>query len=343
VLQEERGVLEGRAAGLQKSTLIAVVVCAALCVFFINTGFLSLFYLAPLGCAVLICGSIWLPFFLTTGTLALFSIVTRFFSPESSGSLWIEIFYFTALFLCFVWIMGGGKLSRMRAAYRFVLASAVGAVAFWFLIVSSSRDSAFNAMLLDMAEIFSSLLVSSNEADVVRQSALQQALTPENVLQVSKDILLRGGAVFSLFMMFFINRHIAILAVRLIKRQKNEQGLNERRLVDFFAPSNTIWILSGSLAMIVLTSILKIEVLDIIAWNVFVVCAILFFAQGAGILIYFLSRRTSAFRLFFNIAIVIVAISPLNTIAAAALLLLGIAENWVPFRQPKLEAPTPEP
>jgi len=335
VFQEERGVLAG-AAGLQKSTLTALVVCAALCVFFINTGFMSLFYLAPLGYAVLTCGSIWLPFFAVAVANALILIVTRLFSPDNSSGLWIEIFYFTAMFLCFVWIVGGSKISRIRTAYRFILASTAGALSFLFLVLGSSGNSVFNTMILDMAETFSSM-ISSNEADAVRQSTLQMVFTPENILEMSKNILLRGGAVFSIFFMFFVNRHIAITAVRLIKKQRVERGL-----VDFFAPSNNIWALSGSIALILLARLMKSNLLDIIAWNVLVVCAILFFAQGAGIFIYFLSRRTGTFRLLINILIVLVIISPgLNTLAIAALLLLGIAENWVPFRAPKQEAPTP--
>ena len=336
MLQEERGALSGETAGLQKSALGAIVICTALCVFFINTGILSLFYLAPLGYAVLTCGSIWLPFFAAAGANALVSIVTRFFLPGNSGGLGIEIFYFTAMFLCFVWVIGGSKVTPMRTAYRFILASAAGTVAFLILFLGSSRNSVFNAMLLEMAEVFSSLVVSSSEADVVRQSALQRVFTPENILEMSKNILLRGGAIFSILFMFFVNRHIAVLAFRLVKKQGRGKGL-----VEFFAPSQTVWALSGSIALILLARLMKVDLLDILAWNVFVVCAILFLAQGAGILIYFLSRRTSAFRLLINILIIFVIISPgLNTLALAALLLLGVAENWVPFRAPK-QTPTP--
>jgi len=336
MLQEEDRVLGVGTVALQKPALIAVVVCTALCVFFINTGILSLLYLAPLGYAVLASGSIWIPFFAAASANALVSIITSFFAPESSGSLAFQIFYFTALFLCFAWVMGGAGLHRIRTAYRLVLASAAGAAAFLLFIAGNRRDSSFNAMLLGMAEMFSSL-VSSSEADAVRQSALRQMFTPENIVQMTQNILLRGGALFSILLMFFINRHAALIAARLINKQKRERGL-----VEFFAPSNTIWALSGSLAMILLARLLKMDLLDIIAWNVFVVCAILFLAQGAGILGFFISRRTGAFRLLVNIMIIVVIISPgLNTLAVAALLLLGVAENWVPFRSPKLEAPTP--
>jgi len=332
VLKEES--LAG--AGIQKSTIAAVVICAALSVFFINTGFLSLFYLAPLGYAVLTCGSILLPFFVTAIANALILIITHLIiSGNSAGLWWIEVFYFTTLFLCFAWVIGGSKIPRMRTAYRFILASAAGSVAFLIFVLGSSSNSAFNAMLLDLAEVFSSVVVSSNEADAVRQSTLQLAFTPENILEMSKNILLRGGAIFSIFLMFFVNRHIALLAARLINKQKNE-----RALAEFFAPYQAIWALSGSIALIVLTRLLRIEALEIIAWNVLVVCAILFLAQGAGIVAFFLSRRTGNFRFFLNIAIIIVAVSPLNTVALAALLLLGIAENWLPLRTPK-QAPTP--
>jgi uncharacterized membrane protein YedE/YeeE len=79
---------------------------------------------------------------------------------------------------------------------------------------------------------------------------------------------------------------------------------------------------------------------------VLVVCAILFLAQGAGIVLFTLARRTMppALRLIFNILIIIVIFSPgINTIALVALMFLGIAENWLPLRAPKQDGPASTP
>ena len=331
-MTQEEGLRAGEAAGIQKTTLLVVIlICAALSVFFLNTGLLSLFYLAPLGFAVLVSGSVWLAPVAAAVVNAVFCIVTRMIYPAGSVSLWMKIFYFTPLFLGFAWIMGG---THFRTAYRFVLASAGSAVVLLIFLLGSA--SGFNAMFRDVAEMFSSVIISSSGSDAVRRSSLQQMLTPEKMLEAYKYILLRGGAMISVFFMFFINRKISLAAVWLFKKQKKDRGL-----AAFFAPSYTIWALSFSLAFVLLTRLLRAEIPEIIAWNVFVVCAILFLAQGAGIAIYFLSRRVS--RVFINVLIILVIIIPgLNTAAVAALLLLGIAENWLPFRVPKQgEASTP--
>ena len=115
--------------------------------------------------------------------------------------------------------------------------------------------------------------------------------------------------------------------------------------MEFFAPPVTIWGLSGALVVILLTRMFRIQVLEILAWNILVICAIIFFAQGAGIFLHFLARRSYILRFVFIVLVVMAILSPfLNMIAVTAILILGIAENWLPLRAPKKgPASTPEP
>ena len=333
MLQEEEAIRKEDDSGIQKIKtpalsfpLTSLIVCAGISVFLMNFGFLSFFYLVPLGYAVLVYKLVWPVFFAAAIFNAIFSIITHLLT-NSTGSLWMELSYFTTIFLCFTWIMGGSKFENLRTAYRFIAASIVGSLAFFTFIAGSRLDTTFNILLRQMAEMLSSVIVSSTEGDAVRRSFLEQFMTPEKVLEVIKAVILRGGALASMFLLFFINRRITLTILQLLKKREKDRGL-----AAFFAPSYTIWVLSGSLAFILMTGIVKAEIPQIIAWNIFVICIILFLAQGAGIVMHFLERRPHSFRIFFNVLVILLIISPLSTLVAAALLLLGIVENWVAFR-----------
>jgi hypothetical protein len=78
--------------------------------------------------------------------------------------------------------------------------------------------------------------------------------------------------------------------------------------------------------------------LEIAAWNVLVLSASLFLAQGIGIVMFFLSRRrlSTLMRFCLGVLAVIIAVSPpLNLAVLGALVILGIMENWLPLRRLK--------
>jgi uncharacterized protein YybS (DUF2232 family) len=85
---------------------------------------------------------------------------------------------------------------------------------------------------------------------------------------------------------------------------------------------------------------------ELAAWTVLMVCAILFLAQGVGIVHFTLTKRPMPppLRFICNVLIVVVVFSPgINTVALAGLILLGIAENWLPLRAPKRNGPASTP
>jgi hypothetical protein len=329
---DTEGLREQETGIRKKSPLLVIMICAFLSVVFTKVGFLSLFFLAPVGFAVLICNSIWLPFISSAAVNIGFLIVMRIFFRDSSGGFFLAVLYFSALFLGFCWIMGE---SRIRTAYRFVLASAAGTLV--FLIYINSPNSAFYAVLKDMAET-SAQVFNSTGIDPERPSLLR--ITPERIIEMVEIFLLRGGAFAGTLFMFFINRKVSLGVASMIAGQKKDRGLRA-----FFAPPFAIWVLSGTIAVILLTRIFRIQIIEIAAWNVFVICAILFFAQGIGIIMHFLARRAYVFRLIFVVLAVIAVFSPgLNVFAFSAIVLLGIIENWLPLRTPKEgQASTPEP
>jgi hypothetical protein len=329
IQEEESACAGGSARILRTAPVVTVIICACISVFFIRTGFFSLFYLAPLGYAVMASGSLWLTFSAAAVINTVVSVVSRLIAGNAVP-LWLEVFYFSTMFLGFIWIMGG---TSFRTAYRFILAAAAGTIA--FLVFINNRSSDFYSVLKDTA----AAILYSSEGEAAGRSFLQQMLAPEKIQESFKNILLRGGALASVLFIFFINRQISLAAFWFLKKQRKNRGLTA-----FYAPPYTIWALLCALAFLLLTRQLKLQIFEIAAWNVSAVCVILFLAQGAGVLMHMLLRLAPAFRLVINILIIVLIFSPLSAAAFAALLLLGIAENWLPLREPKQgPASTPEP
>jgi hypothetical protein len=322
--EEENGspsvTMEKRLPGIHKySPIITLFVCTTISLLFMKTGILSLFYLAPLGYVIIVTG-VYMPVFITAATANIVIMIVQAFSKiDGIKNMPLEALFLTAIFLGFAWIMGGKGL---RTAYKFIIASSVCAVI--FLIYINSPTSGFFELFSKTAEE----LFGAGDSEVqIKNPLFTQVFTPERLTEFANMFLLRGGALVSMLFLFFINRQMALAAVSMIKKQRMDHGLTV-----FYAPANTIWVFSASLATIVLTSIFKVEILSILAWNVFTVCAIIYLAQGIGILTYWMMLRSNIFRLIISVLIIVVLFSPLNSFAIAALVLLGIIDNWRPFR-----------
>ena len=312
-----------------KVPLLLVAVCAALSAIMMHFHFLSFLFLAPLGFAALYNNTAaWFTFGAAAVINGVISLVFR-----GNVILGLDIIYFTSMTFGFTWIMAGGKgpvQYHIRTLYRFIIAAALVSVIFFFIMFGGRGTSGIAAMLGLQAEAVSSMLIASAGADAARRSFLEQTLTAERILEIFGNITMRGGAMASMLFMFYINRRMAIAADRIARKRRTELDL-----LTFYVPVNTIWCLSFSIAGVLLTRIINFQLLEVLAWNVFVVCVILFLAQGAGIVMFTLAKQTfpPMLRLFVHILIFVIILSPgINTVALAALVLIGIAENWLPLR-----------
>ncbi|MDR2370317.1 MAG: hypothetical protein LBD71_02455, partial [Treponema sp.] len=114
---------------------------------------------------------------------------------------------------------------------------------------------------------------------------------------------------------------------------------------NFHAPAETIWALSFSLLGVLLFRLCAFVPGETAAWNTLILSALVFLAQGGGIFFWVLSRKTRSpfFRLLINFAVIAVVFSPVvNAFVLGLLVLLGIAENWLPLRAEKTgTSPTP--
>ncbi|MDR1278219.1 MAG: YybS family protein [Treponema sp.] len=321
----------------------AALVCAFISVILMQSGFLSFLFLIPLGyiAAAYNIHAARRAFAGAIGLNILLSLGLSFFLKSSFFLRFLDILYYTVMSLAFFWIMApperGLPLLRIRTAYRLIGGALAGSLVFLFIMYTSLNNTGFSALVRSQTEALSSLYIASSGADAARRSFLEQQINPDRVLELLKLGALRGGAVASCLILFFFSRQAARSLARII-RHVSPSGQASGGLRGFHVPPPSIWVLSLSLAVILGSRIFGITVLETVSWNVLIISVMLFLAQGGGIALYVLSRRAvpPMIRLFLNILLIVLIFSPgINALLLGVLVLLGIAENWVPFRAPK--------
>jgi hypothetical protein len=310
-------------------------------------GFLGFFFLVPMGfvAALWNTSTAWVSVLAAMASHAGIGLGLSLIIPLVPRDFALDILYFGVMVSAFVWIIrppeGGPGFLRIRAAWRLTLGAAAGVSLFMGIVSSAGENSGVAAFVRAQAELLSSLSIESSGSDAARRSLLEQYLSPERIREMMTALILRGGGLASCMLVFYISRFITLFLAGLVRRDRAWPGLRE-----FHVHPWLIWAFSLSLGIILLSRLVKWQVPEIAAWNVFAACVLMYFAQGAGIARHFLTRRpvSPGLRLFVNIAIVFAVLSPgLNGILFGALILLGIAEHWVPLRVLKQEGPPSTP
>ncbi|AEF86789.1 putative membrane protein [Treponema primitia ZAS-2] len=318
---------------------------AAVSVALVRSGFLGFLFLLPIG-VVAYCFS---PRYARICAVLVILGNTAFTLFTGSGGynpreLWADILYLTALTTAFTWHAApparGPAFFRMPTVYRLIAGSVIGALAFALVIYTARDDWGFYALIREQAEALASLYAGASGADVVQQSLSAQYMTADIILETLRVVGLRGGILVSCMLLFFVSRQISLLITWLVRHKPVVNSA-----VGFHVRAECIWVLSFALLSILVGMRFGIAPLEIVAWNVLVICAILYMAQGVGIALFFFARIMSpALRIFLNLAILVMIFSPgINAVALGVLILLGIAENWVPFRAPKTNGPSSTP
>jgi hypothetical protein len=323
--------------------MLAPFLCAIICIALIHTGFFSFFFLVPLGFCAAAFGPApaWISFVIAAFGNAILSIGFSLRYGSGLANAGMEILFFSALALGFTWIMAGNPMlsvframPQARTAFRFIAASIAGSFVLLGMIYSIGRNENFLALARSQIEAVSSGLIASSGADAARQETMERLFVPEKIIETIFSVSFRGAALVSVFFMFFISRQIAFMLARLIMKKGNAEPTGGD-LIRFHAPKKAIWFFSICLPVIVVCGIFSLKYVDIAAWNLLAICAILFVAQGGGIVLHYLARRPMpAFtRLLGSLLFVLLVFSPgVNLAAIGALVLLGIAENWLPLR-----------
>jgi hypothetical protein len=260
-----------------------------------------------------------------------------------------DLGYFSLLVLVFSWLMAppaaGPWIFRIRAAYRLILgALAAGLLGIMFV----SGDSAgLGAFVRSQADLLSSLAADSAGGDAVRRSLLEQELSPQRIMSIFNTVLLRGGILASSMLILFISRQLSLgLAAFAAKKRGAGPGGPVKSLRDFHVPPFFIWVFSLSLGGVLLFRLVGLSVPETMLWNLLTICALVYLAQGFGIVQFLLSRREmpAPMRFLLNLGIILAILSPgINMAALGLLVLLGIAEYWLPLRRAQGNRPPPTP
>jgi hypothetical protein len=310
-------------------------------------GFLGFFFLVPMGVVAALWNTrtAWVSVLAAVASHAAIGLGLSLIIPLVPRDFVLDILYFALMVSVFVWIIrppeGGPGFLRIRAAWRLTLGAAAGVFLFVGIAASAGEDSGFTAFTRAQSELLSSLFIASSGSDAVRRSLLERRFSPQRIRELMISLILRGGGLASCMLVFYISRFIALFLAGLIRRGRVWPGLREFRVSPWL-----IWAFSLALGTVLLARLAKWQAPEIAAWNVLVLCALMYLAQGAGIVRHFLTRRpiSPGLRLFVNIAIVFAVLSPgLNGILFGALILLGVAEHWAPLRVIKQEGPPSTP
>jgi hypothetical protein len=344
-----------------------------------RSGFLVVFFLCPVGFVAAAYGraSAWGSAALAAaGDLIMSSILVRYAGGRIEDIL-PGFAYFAVMIISFLWIMApprsGPGFPGVRTACRFVGASIVASLTLFLTVLVPGNGGGFSDFLRSQAETLSALFVSAAGADAARRALLEESASPGRIMEFMQSVSLRGGAVASCMLLFFINHQLALMGAGIVRRRRmiaaeRERGAHHATddspdiaysgkpwyrpgmsgaaagLRSFHLPVFVIWILSFSILAVVLTEIAGLSVPGIVAWNTLVICGLMYLAQGAGIVLHFLARRGPLMRLAMNILIIFMIFSPgINAFALGILVLLGIAENWLPLRASKADGSTPTP
>jgi hypothetical protein len=325
--------------------VLPALLSAAISIAIIRSGFPVFFFLVPLGFMAYGYNlrSAWASALLAVGGNGAVSLGLALVSPGTTAYLWLNLLYFTMMLLVFTWIVAPPKGAHifLSTAYRLILGSVIGALTCWYIIEATRDTLGFKALLKSQAELFSSLSITSVGTDVVQRSLLEQQLDPEALIARFGSIALRGGGLAACGVFFFINRQVSLVCVGFIRRIRVGRGL-----IHFHTAPGLIWVFSLSLLGVLGGTITGIEPLEIVAWNMVTICAILYLAQGGGIVLYVLSQRglPPLIRVGLNILLIVLICSPkINLLALGALGILGIAEHWLPFRVPKSDGSSSTP
>jgi len=314
------------------TALIPALIGAVISLLFIHTGLAVVFFLLPLG----FIGFGWGPRTLWAGLgfavigNCLLTVISGFsVNMPFTDMIW-DIIYFTATAAAFAWIiLPPGHISyRIPGAYRLGLGALLCTLVFSGLFIKVTAEPSFNDSVKGQIQSIASLYMSGSTEEA--QKAFLDSLDTDKIIELMKNIIIRGGALFSSIVILFVNRQLSAFLIRFFgapRRANVFQG--------FHADSRVIWVLSISALLLLISSTFAWSIPGIVLWNIVVLCVMMYLAQGFGIAGFYMSKPgfPPFMRFIIPVVFVLLLFSPVvNAIMLGAIILLGIAENWIAFR-----------
>ena len=308
----------------QAGIAVAGAVASAAC---FRTGYFAILFLLPLAlCAFLgEAKTAWAAGILATALNFLVVLWFYLYLNESLFLLQWNTLYYSAMVLVFTWINVplGEYWKTKEVPFRMALGAALCTVFFFPVFIFIMQSTELRFVIGSQLEALSSLSSSSEPGYPAAEEMVSSMIY----------LVLRGGIPLSCLVFWWINRQIALLISRFVRRG---EAFYTGTILGFRTPLFFVWLLSFSLGAIVLGRTGEIELLEIGGWNVLILSATLFLVQGGAILLHFLMRVPPLPRIIINVGIIFLFFRPtINFVILGLLVLLGIAENWVPFRAPK--------
>ena len=320
-------------------SFIPTLACAGACIVLMRSGFLAYFFLVPLGFCSTAFGpaAAWFCLVLAVLGNAVVSAGLAFYHGAALSVAAWDAVYFAVIALGFTWIMAGNPprrvaiIPQVRTLFRFVGASVAGVVLFLFMAFAPGRENGIAALFGSRLEALASAYLAF--------PAEEAAEMGDRIIKAISAVAVRGGAFVSLVFVFFFSRQMSYIFAMLLRRQGRGTAGD---LIGFYVPRRAIWAVILCLPAIVVFKAISLEAVEIVAWNLLVIFAVMYLAQGVGIVLFTLVRRPMPgfFRVLGALAVMLLVLNPgLIMLALGALVLLGIAENWLPLRVIKQDMP----
>jgi len=310
------------------STIGIVLIGAISSVISYRTGNFFIFFLFPLALTAFL-REIKAAWAAGIFAIALNIIVSLWFYMYRSADLFLlqwNALYYTAMVVIFSWINTPMSVSLGNIQFfgdvsgRMVIGAVFCTLIFIPALLFMIHDPVLRLFILEQLETFSSTGASIPDQEEFISGMVYYGL--------------RGGILFSSLVFWWINRQFALIISRFFRQ--DIANLEGRRFLIFQVPPAFIWIFSLSLGIVLLGRISLFEILEITGWNILVISAILFFVQGSAVLLHLMLKIPPLPRILICLGMVFMLFRPGANIAILGLLvILGIAENWVPFRKPK--------
>lgn len=218
-----------------------------------------------------------------------------------------------------IWIL----LKEHKSLNRLFFASAFAAISGLALVIWLSSDSAsavatekvyrevVNATLPAMLGTQAPLGINSNSVFDAVVRVLKIAFLPLFVGQFGLSVL---------------------ISEQMISRGDEKF---QNRLASFALNENYVWPFLISWTLVLFTLLIKVEILEVLAWNSALTLSLLYLVQGMAIISYLIRKknpRINATRVYI-LSTLLMVMPGVNVVVLAALPILGVSQTWINLRK----------